>query len=270
MDCYWDGAYSKCRRGGPIDTFVRQHIPGIHIVPSDGIGADGSANTPESQYPTDAFVGALCSRIQRKNLVLLPLDDDIFEAGVFPNVPLPSWEDRSPLLFWRGGASGYEVPSIRERVVRHLSGHPNADVKFTHWGGWENGKNIEEHHFAPRCHVVDHFRYKYIPIIDGNCIASNHQWVFGSGAVPLMITHPDNDYWFKEYLLPMVNYVPISYDLSDITEKLEWLVSHDTEAKEIALAAKGLSDNVFHPSFQRAHLVSRLQKVTDDANLAFH
>jgi hypothetical protein len=261
MACYWDGALSKCRRGGPIETFAKQTFPGISILQSDGLGALGSANTPEHEYPDAPYVGALCSRIQRENLVLLPLDDDAFERGVLADAQLPSWWSRRPTLFWRGGASGYETPSIREMVVRHLHGNPYADVKLTHWGGWENGKGISEEHFSYRCSLEHHFQYKYIPIIDGNCIASNHQWVFGSGAVPLMITHPDNDYWFKEYLIPMVNYVPIQYDLTDLDERLEWLVSHDAEARQIAMAAKHLADTVFSPEFQREHLTSRLHSI---------
>lgn len=258
MACYWDGAMSKCRKGGPIDTAARSTFPDIVILTSDGLGAPGSANTPVADYPDAPVVGALCSRIQRDSLVLLPLDDETFERGVFPGVVLPEWNTRSPTLFWRGGASGYDVPSLRERVVKHLHTNPHADVKLTHWGGWEHGKNIDECYFSSRCSIEEHFRYKYIPIIDGNCIASNHQWVFGSGAVPLMITHPDNDFWFKKYLSPMINYVPIQYDLSDLNERIEWLVTHDAESEQIAIAAKRFSDTIFSPAFQRDYLVSRL------------
>lgn len=271
MACYWDGLLSKCRRDGPIETFVKETFPNISILTSDGLGAAGSANTSEDEYPDAPYVGALCSRIQKENLILLPLDDDTFENGLFPRMTLPEWDTRIPKLFWRGGASGYDTPSIRERVVRHLYNNPHTDVKLTHWGGWENGKNIEECHFSYRCRVEHHFQHKYIPIIDGNCIASNHQWVFGSGAVPLMITHPNNDYWFKEYLEPMINYVPIQYDLSDLDERLEWLVSHDAEAGQIARAAKHLADTIFSPEFQRTHLVKRFHQVSDVvANFAFH
>lgn len=256
MSHYWDGALSACRRGGPIDTFVRNLFPGIEILSSDGLGAPGAANTPSHAYPNAPYVGALCSRIQRPNLVLLPLDDDTFERGLFPDINIPPWESRAPTLFWRGGASGFDVPSLRERVVGHLHGVPNTDVKLTHWGGWENGKGIPEEHFADRCGLMSHFGYKYIPIIDGNCIASNHQWVFGSGAVPLLISHPDNAVWFQRYIRPMVHYVPIEYNLSNLEEMIEWLVSHDVEAKHIASNAMEFARCVFASDFQRQHLVA--------------
>lgn len=253
MMVYWAGHYSKCEIGGPIDRFVREHFPGIHIIASDGIGG---GNLPIEFYPNVQRVAALCTRIPKDNLILLPLDDKTFEEGLFNNIDIPSWESRKNVLFWRGGASGNDKPTLRERVVKHLCGIPNTDVKITKWWGWEAGKDLKEEHFGNRCSVLQHLQYKYIPIIDGNCIASNHQWVFGSGAVPILISHPDNDFWFKRYIEPMVHYIPIQYDLSNLNEMIEWLVTHDDEAKQIATNALELSRRIFSPEFQRQHLLS--------------
>jgi hypothetical protein len=262
MSYYWAGELSMCKKNGPIDKFVKELFSGIEILTSDGIGAPGHANTAVESYPNASYVGALCSRVQRNNLILLPMDDETFERGLFLHMDIPTWETRDPVLFWRGGASGFDTPTLRERVVKHLYGVANTDVKLTHWGGWENGKDIPEHYFGNRCSIAHHFRYKYIPIIDGNCIASNHQWVFGSGAVPLLISHPDNDFWFKRYIQPTVHYVPIAYDLSDLKEKIEWLVSHDEEAKQIATNAMELAKRVFAPQFQREHLFTTRNTAT--------
>jgi hypothetical protein len=73
-----------------------------------------------------------------------------------------------------------------------------------------------------------------------------------------MVTHPDNDFWFRKYLVPMVNYVPVKYDLSDLVEQLDWLVSHDEEARTIAAAAKDLSNRIFAPSFQQEYIKTEL------------
>lgn len=254
MGHYWAGGGSTCKKDGSIDKFVREYFPGIEILSSDGLGLPGAINTSTEKYPCASYVGALCSRIQRSNLILLPMDDDIFDNGLFPRLEVPTWESRRSTVFWRGGASGYDRPSIRQRVVRELCNFPHTDVKITQWGGWELGKGIPLEDYGHRCSVYEHFLYKYIPIIDGNCIASNHQWVFGSGAVPLLISHPDNDFWFRGYIIPWVHYVPISYDLSDMKQIIEWLVSHDKEAKQIAVNARLLSKHIFTPEFQRYHL----------------
>jgi hypothetical protein len=76
-----------------------------------------------------------------------------------------------------------------------------------------------------------------------------------------MVTHPDNEYWFKKYLVPMVHYVPIQYDLSDLHEKLQWLVDHDNEAKKIAENAMKFSKTVFSSEFQKAYVKSEVDRL---------
>jgi len=208
----------------------------------------------------------LCTRqFNRPNLLLLPLDDDTFNRGltaVLQPFHSPKWEDRKSIAFWRGGSSGCDHPTIRMRVAESLKDVSYADVKFTP-GGWpENDALIPKSQFvSERSDLAKHFEYKYIFILDGNCIASAHQWVFGSGSVPIMITHPDNEYWFKKYLVPMVHYVPIQYDLSDLHEKLQWLVAHDNEAKKIAESAMKFSKTVFSAEFQKAYVKSEIDRL---------
>jgi spore maturation protein CgeB len=101
---------------------------------------------------------------------------------------------------------------------------------------------------------------KYILVLDGNCIASSHQWVFASGSVPIMVTHPDNNYWFKKYLKPGVHYVSVKYDLSDLREKIEWLVNNDAEAKQIANNAMEFAKTVLSSEFQHGHLVKEIRR----------
>ena len=91
-------------------------------------------------------------------------------------------------------------------------------------------------------------------IIDGAVIASNHQWVFGSGSVPLMVTHPRNRFWFMDHLKPMVNYVPIKYDLSDLKEKLDWLIANDDAAQKIMVEAMELAKTVFSSEYQKQYI----------------
>lgn len=293
---YWRGGYSECNVGSAIEQYVSQSVrryPGVSAVftQSDGLigqeefdrfstelGHTNTGNTPagteyaklesSAALETKPLVAMLCTRqFHRSNLLLLPLDDDTFNRGlaaVLSPFPRPDWESRKPLAFWRGGSSGCDRPMLRHRVLDVLHDHPAADVAFTP-GGWPaNDALIPKSYFKDsRCDLGEHMKYKYIFIIDGNCIASAHQWVFGSGSVPIMITHPDNDYWFKPYLQPMVNYVPIKYDLSDLTEKLEWLVTHDSKAKAIAAAAQHLADTIFTPEFQKAYVdfaVDRIMK----------
>jgi hypothetical protein len=280
----WNGLYSKCIRGGAITKFVdvqaKEHGLTAIFPVSDGLmgddeydrmilslGRENNGNTPARRLADIELVAApgtrpiictLCTRqLNKPNVLLLPLDDDTFENGV-PIFASPEWESRIPKAVWRGGSSGFDRPSIRAQVIDKLFDHASADVRFT-LGGWlHNDAVLPSHHFGGTMTVEQQCCFKYILIIDGACIASNHQWVFGSGSVPVMVTHTDNEYWFRKYLIPMVNYVPIKYDLSDLVEKVEWLVSHDEEAHTIALAAKDLSTRIFAPSFQQEYIKTEI------------
>lgn len=288
---YWAGGYSAFYPASAIEQFVVQsiqsHSPSVSVVfsQSDGLigreayshlsdvhhattSADKEFEKLESnaRFGTTPIVATLCTRqFHRPNLLLLPLDDDTFNRGltaVIQPFHSPKWEDRKPIAFWRGGSSGCERPTLRMRVADSLQDATYADVKFTP-GGWpENDALIPKQQFVTeRSDLAKHFEYKYIFILDGNCIASAHQWVFGSGSVPIMITHPENKYWFKRFLLPMVHYVPIQYDLSDLHEKIQWLVDHDDEAKKIAEAARQFADTVFSPEFQKAYVGSEINRI---------
>ena len=266
VDVYWYGELSKCYPNGPIDKYLASVVNGRkHVVfpQSDGLTVEDSYKSPNT------ITAALCTRgFMRKDILLLPLDDDTFEHGLmdtlskYRRVP---WEDKLPKAFWRGGTSGTESITPRVRVVDALFSNPHADVRFTRGVSDSSDARISPEKFAPcRVSIEDHFRYKYIFIIDGNVIASSHQWVFGSESVPIMVTHPDNHYWFERFLQPMKNYVPISYDLSDLNEKLEWLVTHDAEAKEIADNAMYLARTLFSSEFQKAYVRNEVDRIIRD------
>lgn len=295
---YWAGGYSSCYPGSAIEQFVfeciRRHPKKASAIftQSDGLigqeeydsitrlpSKNDHATTPAGKefdklihsncQGTEAILCMLCTRkFSRGNILLMPLDDDIFNRGLtevlsqFPQIP---WNEKKAIGYWRGGSSGCDQPTLRHRVAEKLFKNKHADVRFTP-GGWvENDAIIPRQYFVEnRSDLAEHFKYKYIFIIDGNCIASAHQWVFGSGSVPIMITHPDNEYWFKKFLKPMVHYIPIAYDLSDLDEKLQWLVEHDIEAKKIADNAVSFSKSHFSSEFQKAYVYNEISRILGD------
>lgn len=292
---YWDGGYSRCHVGSVIEQYVFECISrqpekvSAIFTQSDGIigdeefdrmigtlGREDKANSKAGQVfaelehakreGTFPLICMLCSRqFSRDNMLLLPLDDDTFNRGldaVLHDVPKIPWSERKPVAYWRGGSSGCDRPTLRMRVLDSLFAFPHADVRFTP-GGWDfNDKAIPPEYFIhTRVGLPEHVQNKYILIVDGNCIASAHQWVFGSGSVPIMITHPDNNYWFKKYLRPMVDYVPIEYDLSDLQEKITWLVEHDAEAEQIAKNAMYVARTLFNPEFQRTYIDTEINRI---------
>jgi hypothetical protein len=230
------------------------------------LGREETVVTPAREYrrlealakhPVVCMHSSRC--FKSDTLLLMPWSDTVFDCGIrFPQV---EWNSKQSTAVWRGGSSGFYRPSIRMQVVDRLFGVPNTDVRFVR-GGWPINDNvIPDRHFGERMTTSDQLHFKYHLVIDGNTPASNGQWVFATGSVPIVITHPGNRWWADTELRPMVNYVPVKYDLSDLVEKIEWLVSHDVEARQIARNALAFSERVLSPAFQRGYIRTRVQQI---------
>jgi hypothetical protein len=267
---HWYGDLSKCYEGGAIESYLKESVERqsaykqILFAQSDGL--DGPRYDELKAIAPNAIIPALCTRdLNAPDILLLPLDDDSFRYGLLgamPSYRIVPWEMRLPVAFWRGGTSGSDSMTIRRKVVEKLLPNSSCDVRFTRGVSAASDAAVPDEYFAPhRVAIEQHFAYKYILIVDGNVIASSHQWVFGSGSVPIMVTHPGNGYWFQKYLEPMKNYVPVSYDLSDLDEKIEWLVAHDVEAREIADNALRLARTVLSSEFQKKYIDREVQRI---------
>lgn len=269
---YWYGYLSGCRVGGCMEKFVESCLRDLGnpcqavFSLSDGFQSydEPAICKLESLSETSPILVTLCTRnYTRRNLLYLPLDDDTFERGlesVLSPFPRPSWESRQPMVYWRGVTSGAGRPPLRTKVIEMLFPYRHANVKAV--PDTVRQDDPPRFMFEPaRSSIQEHMNYKYILIVDGNVIASSHQWVFGSGSVPIMVSHPDNMYWFKKYLEPMVHYVPVRYDLSDLKDKIEWLIQNDDKAKEIAENALQLSQRIFCSEFQKQYVREEIERL---------
>jgi glycosyltransferase involved in cell wall biosynthesis len=266
----WCGLFSKASFDGSIVNFIMNYLKQINkstilaLKQHDGNINDEIINfSKEFVRENDILiVGTLAQVIEDKglNYLYFPLDDNFFENGVhhyFQNIPL--WNERKAIAYWRGGFSGGGKESARYRVVEKLLDYDKADVKITPWGGWENGKDIPDNFFDGRVHYTEFLKYKIFMIIDGNVIASNHMWGFACGCVPFIISNAKC--WFTEFLIPHVNYIPIQYDLSDLKEKIDWVINNDSEAEKIAQNALKFSREVFSSEFQKKYLIDKINKI---------
>lgn len=267
---FWDGIHSKCAYNGQIIKFIRETERkldtrlSIFIEDSDGI-VDSSVYSNLSEFSkkhvrldttinfkpkpkTKQVIALLASRnVFRRDLLLLPFDDEIFENGLSIG-SLPPWKERISKAVWRGKENGSET---RVKIIHLLESHQLSDVKFAKYD---------------RTNFLDcqqQANYKYILSIDGTCIASSHQWVFGSGSVPIIITHPGNNFWFKPHLKNKVNCMIVKYDLSNLCQTIEWLVNNDLEAETIAKNAIELSKRIFTPEFQRNYIETELRSIVE-------
>jgi len=279
----WVNNYSSCGRARAMVEFVREQLstysePITLLMPStDGIVRDfkeDSVMLEESVYnkfkpKTQYITFALCTRgVHDPKIVYLPLDDEGFLYGVNYSVDIRSvpiaWKDKIPIGYWRGGISGGAYPTARTRFVETLRNSKIIDARLNPRFATPERLgpiSLDDHDLFDEDRDTNaHLRYKYIFIIDGACIASALQWVFASGSVPILVTHPENEYWFKKYLKPGFHCMIVNYDLSNVEETIQWLIDHDEEARQIAKNAREFSTRVFSPEFQRAHIITEIQR----------
>jgi hypothetical protein len=264
----WGMAYSFCRTNGPIVRYIQTLVEQINpnkklMIPvCDGL-SDESDYKPKIEHIVNQIdqqnpdiLGLLCTRnYTNPNTVYLPLDDDTFINGL-TGIPTIPWELKQPVAFWRGGTSGH--PFIRKKLVERTNTNPWLDIKFVHHYG---KRELPDEYFTESVGLDTYVRHKYICIVDGAVISSSHQWVFGSGSVPILITHPDNNFWFKSHLKPWHNYVPVSYSLNDLEPAIQWLKENDSKAKQIAENAMKLSQTIFTPHYQKEYIKREVERV---------
>jgi len=89
---------------------------------------------------------------------------------------------------------------------------------------------------------ADQARNKYILNLDGHVTAFRLSMELASGSVVFLQENSPYSMWYKPYLTPYVHYVPVEYNLSNLTEQIQWCISHQTECAEIAANARQFYD----------------------------
>jgi hypothetical protein len=92
--------------------------------------------------------------------------------------------------------------------------------------------------------IYEQSAYKYLLYIDGHCAACRYAFMMRLGSVILKVESRGvaDRMWYFPLLRPWVDHVPVAPDLSDLSEKILWCRSHDTECRAIAENAKALYD----------------------------
>jgi len=264
--CLWGGLFSNALFNGSIVKFVVNYLKKINksttfiLIQSDG-NIQYEYINPKCINNEMPIIGTVAQNKEdnRLHYLYLPQDDNFFENDVshyFQNIP--SWNERKAIAFWRGSCSGGGYDSIRCKVVEKLLDHNNSDVKLTR-GWWSPERGIPEYLLSDSVDYTEMLKYKIFMIIDGNGISSSHMWGFASGGVPFIISN--NKCWFIEFLTPFVNYIPIQYDLSDLKEKIDWVVNNDSEAEKIAQNALQFSRDFFSSEFQKKYLIDKINQI---------
>lgn len=206
----------------------------------------------------------------KSSMFMYPISDYNFIKplfDVFSNLRKP-WESRKDVLFYRGSIGGYGgEENIRLRCVTRLVGVPNTDVKFvvnstakslsgTRYSVEKNPELFGDFTSKEKC-----CEYKALMTIGGlENIATNIQWIFGTGCIPVIAT-AGNDFWFRKYLRHGYNCLFVKDDLSDLEDIVKYIFEDDARAKKIAERALTFCCTQLSPEGQRRHIKDSIDSI---------
>jgi len=173
----------------------------------------------------------------------------------------PPWEQRTPVLGWRGSLIG----DHRARLVRAALGKEGMDIKIA--GGFECGKYVQEAGAfgatmqdctgpaavtAAFVEMPNQQKWKYILDVDGGASTWRFKSLLNGGWTIFKVDSPNGQFWYSQ-MVPFVHYIPVDAQRleEDLPAKLAWARAHDDEAKQIALNAKAFA--VQHLTWDSLH-----------------
>ena len=102
---------------------------------------------------------------------------------------------------------------------------------------------------APVLSMKDMLGYKGIIVLEGNDVSSGLKNAMLSSSVVLMPKPLFTSWAMEELLEPWIHYIPLLPDLSDVEDKVAWMLQHEAEAQRISYRATlWIKDLVFHPT----------------------
>lgn len=156
----------------------------------------------------------------------------------------PSWESRTATALWRGTTTGHHVDSWKElpriklcEISRQLPSILDAGITGIVQIPSAAMNEIEAAGYLRQTlNPADFAKWRYQIDIDGN----TNSWPglflkLLTGSTVLKVESPGRwRQWYYERLVPWFNFVPVSSDLSDLIECIQWLRAHDSDAQKIA------------------------------------
>ena len=185
-----------------------------------------------------------------------------------------SWEDKIPVAFFRGTATGGGV-TVETNQRLHLAQlshdwgqrmgleeNNGENVVYSHLDAKITGWNLRDKkiasgrmtyidkanfkfsgdkktNFVP---IYEQSRYKYVIYAEGHCAACRYGFMMQLGSVILKVDSKcvADQMWYFPLLQPYVDHVPVKADLSDLKEQIEWCRANDDTCRQIASNAKAL------------------------------
>ena len=189
------------------------------------------------------------------------------------------WEAKRPRIFWRGTACGQHLLTDNwqnnARIKLSLESKKRNDESYMDCAisSVPNFPNPQHKARIERLGIVKDFvpffeftENKYLIDIEGE--ASSWMGYFLRQYTKSLTLKVDSNHiqWFYHKLKPWEHYVPLSYDLSDLDDAMQWITSHDKRCKEIALNAREVMKKETYPELvkETGELFSHILSFQED------
>ena len=174
-----------------------------------------------------------------------------FAADLARGQTAPQWQERSADIVWRGDVNGTgwfslspqdaDNPAVmqRMRMVMRLRDTPDADVRFVRLPRVESGSTAwatQTGLLGAPIPAPSWLSRKFALDIDGFTNTWSNllvRMLYGCCVLKVELQFGFRQ-WYYDGLKPFEHYVPVAADMSDLNEKIEWVRSHDNEARAIA------------------------------------
>jgi hypothetical protein len=189
-----------------------------------------------------------------------------------PRYDIP-WHDKKDSAIFRGELTGLQYdPTVtpeencdrlpRCRLVVQNAGHHRADLRVDALLTNTFGKIPDVLHgvnvTGPKLRRADFLQHKGLIVLEGNDVSSGLKWSMVSNSVVLMPPPTFTSWAMEELLEPWQHYIPLRPDLSDVDQKVQWMLANQAESQRIAHRAKlWILDLYFHPdAMKEAKLIN--------------
>ena len=235
------------------------------------------------------FAGRGNAGFECSNGYLLPFKDG--SGSKEEQKKIPKWEDRKPVFFWRGMATGCGSdantnPRLKITKLSQSLSQDRAETKGV--SGAKGGaaildagivnftrrdkkfKNSEYVTYMEKSADItilekverfDQTRYKFNLNIEGNSAAYRFGSLFRLGFCVLNVVSKYT-LWFEPFLQDRVHCIFVKSDLSDLEEIMEWCVANDAKCKEIAENGRKFYDKYFQKEFVFDYLADVFNKTS--------
>jgi tRNA A-37 threonylcarbamoyl transferase component Bud32 len=194
-------------------------------------------------------------------------------VGVCDDKSFASWDDKVECAVFRGASTGTGVTietNMRLKASKISLTTDLVDAGITKWN--LRPRKIEGNAYLQTIDtenigfglvgfmtIEEQAKHKYILHIDGHVSAFRMSNELATGSLMLLV-ESQWKLWYSDMLQPYVHYVPVSYDLSNLIEIVQWCKDNDEICKNIAINAKKFYDNVLN----RDSILDYMQKVVLD------